>query len=453
MIRNDRKVHDHDTPINDKQSFPDTVDRAASYTGNTGPAQNGTYRQAQSVGNPILTETNTGSATLILPSQAISDVSPMNKNIVDDSLLYPRRKRLPLPVPRFTREQARRTNKYDPKTIAWAVLIATGRHATMKPLNDDFSNLKKLHPDSFDNTSDLEEIPWQLYDPDPNYVDKVDSDIEMEGTAAVESRMVDVDSDIEIVSPHFSQSTTKTIAFDSDRMMMTKDVAQGDGITRSSTMGNHMTPKAQGIQNNQKSKPNLVDLTTITPRNKLSTSTNSPVESSIKRGRGRPRRNPLANSPATSVKYNKMSLTPNNDESESNKHKRPRLSVVSMPEPALHGSSDHGLSDHACRWENCGAELHNLPTLYKHVMKKHKPDESYGRYQCFWDGCKKDKRHEQPSGIASSVSPRDPASSSQRKEFPSLETWESHMLLDHLEKIRGSVGEGPIGGFGASSET
>ncbi|KAI5290080.1 hypothetical protein KEM54_002495 [Ascosphaera aggregata] len=75
-------------------------------------------------------------------------------------------------VKKLDREKALKIMMYDPATIARDILIAAGRHPTMRPLNE---HLKVLHEfSSVDNESDLATFRWDIVDP----VDSIPSDLE-----------------------------------------------------------------------------------------------------------------------------------------------------------------------------------------------------------------------------------------------------------------------------------
>lgn len=42
-----------------------------------------------------------------------------------------------------------------------------------------------------------------------------------------------------------------------------------------------------------------------------------------------------------------------------------------------------------CHWRGCSSELHDFPTLEKHVTKVHKSQSRNGEFECKWDKCGK----------------------------------------------------------------
>ena len=66
--------------------------------------------------------------------------------------------------PMNTRRDARRRSSYDPKSIARDILVASGKHPTMAPLNQHLDGLRDRFI-SVDSNSDLSTFQWNLVDP------------------------------------------------------------------------------------------------------------------------------------------------------------------------------------------------------------------------------------------------------------------------------------------------
>lgn len=80
-----------------------------------------------------------------------------------------------------------------------------------------------------------------------------------------------------------------------------------------------------------------------------------------------------------------------------------------------------------CEWQGCKAELLNLDTLKKHLVKVHGREVDGGRgYQCVWRDC--DRQPGEGGG------------------FSDLEQWFSHVDHEHLQPIAWKQGDGPTGG-------
>lgn len=70
-------------------------------------------------------------------------------------------------VKKISRRKAARSLTYDPKTIARDVLLATGRHPHMAPLNNHMLPLLSIMGVYMDKGCDLETLRWDLIDPVP----------------------------------------------------------------------------------------------------------------------------------------------------------------------------------------------------------------------------------------------------------------------------------------------
>jgi len=70
-------------------------------------------------------------------------------------------------VKKISKRKAARVSTYDPKTIARNVLLATGRHPNMAPLNSHLFPLLAALSNYMDKDSDLETLRWDLIDPVP----------------------------------------------------------------------------------------------------------------------------------------------------------------------------------------------------------------------------------------------------------------------------------------------
>lgn len=64
----------------------------------------------------------------------------------------------------MNRRDALRRSSYNPKTICRDILVSSGKHPTMAPLNSHLEILRKSF-DNVDNTSDLSTFNWDLVDP------------------------------------------------------------------------------------------------------------------------------------------------------------------------------------------------------------------------------------------------------------------------------------------------
>lgn len=79
-----------------------------------------------------------------------------------------------------------------------------------------------------------------------------------------------------------------------------------------------------------------------------------------------------------------------------------------------------------CQWGGCSAELHNLDTLKKHIVKVHGTENDANKYECWWKGCGAATRHE--GKVAN---------------FDTIEEWIGHVEEKHMNPIGWKLGDGP----------
>jgi hypothetical protein len=99
---------------------------------------------------------------------------------------------------------------------------------------------------------------------------------------------------------------------------------------------------------------------------------------------------------------------------------RPPKAVVEAKKPEVE------FNVYKCEWEDCGAELHNIDTLRKHVLKVHGKKTVEGDYECAWAGC----FHED-----------------EVTAFDDMVTWMEHMETSHVKPITRTLGDGPRSGL------
>ena len=90
-----------------------------------------------------------------------------------------------------------------------------------------------------------------------------------------------------------------------------------------------------------------------------------------------------------------------------------------------------------CQWEDCPAELHNLETLKKHIIKH--GDRYDGPFPCLWEGCGKAKPNDEDEELnkGSGEEVRQPL------EYATKDIWAKHMDRRHLAEYAWQLGDGP----------
>ena len=98
----------------------------------------------------------------------------------------------------------------------------------------------------------------------------------------------------------------------------------------------------------------------------------------------------------------------------------------------------------SCKWRGCAAKLHNLDTLRRHVRKIHGLSKNDKTLECRWEGCGK------------KVSIMDPRTGSigekhQYLSFGDFGVWTNHIEQSHLGPIGWLRGDGPAAGFSGTN--
>lgn len=339
-------------------------------------------------------------------------------------------------TPRWTREQARRTSSYDSKNIAYALLVTTGRHPKEQALNAQFMALKRRLPHIFEEMSDLNQIPWDLIDPAPLSptppldMDGLQSAIGDSNDPIKVDEIVDVDSGLVQVVPRRRgrplkvKSTAGNLLFRLGTPKGRVDLLKG---------GKSSGKRSRGSGSQGATTP------TGAPRNHTGEINSSP---STPGGDGFIIGNSCATEPSTTqASYsagtpmvNLSHRTPREMEGSSNRKRK--LDAGGKPSQQF--------KIYKCRWQDCGAELHNFDTLTRHVFRKHKLCADFGGYPCRWAGCFK----EVTIGYKAGNGLNKKEVQKQRLDFTSEEDWDTHMLEKHLDNVKHAYGEGPMAGFG-----
>ncbi|TKA60095.1 hypothetical protein B0A55_12444 [Friedmanniomyces simplex] len=361
------------------------------------------------------------------------------------------------------RDRVARKSRYDVRTIARDVLLATGRHPDMRALNAHLNAMAKLlgdHGGSFEidgqrgNRSDLSTIRWDIIDVAEPAKPKAEK-VKTQPAAMLAEETADADDEDD--EPALTQTVRQA-------------VDNGDG-----TMGfvSVQQPVDGNIKKKRGRKPAHTLPSTETASFANGTGERRRVTLGEPRGAGTPtQRAPAQGTPASAptglaVGYSQFRQL-DADGNVVKKKGRPfgwRKSVHSReaqgltppkPGPArgpnkkAAGAGERALVEPKyqvwkCRWRECGAELHNLDTLKKHVIKVHGVANGRREFECLWEGCEggsggeggahvgkgKGKAEEEEDEVAS---------------FPDLARWLKHVNQLHLQPIAWKLGDGPRGG-------
>ncbi|RMY25076.1 hypothetical protein D0866_11217 [Hortaea werneckii] len=341
------------------------------------------------------------------------------------------------------RDRVARKNKYDSRTIARDVLLATGRHPDMRSLNAHLYSMQKLlstHGGGYESEagrgdrSDLSTIKWDIIDPElPG--EKAESKKPMPIPARDEDLAADADDEDDGVP---ALSPRGLVSFDNGDGTASR-AAVPDPIGAKAPKRRGRPPKyntaAGGLGAFRVSTPNRQAAGGGHP-NSAPTARSAPTGSSTPGGSGATgyaaframdeSGNPVKKK-GRPVGWRKaihsreaQGLAP---ASGANSHQggpsRPRQSQ--QPAPVV----EPKYQVFKCKWKDCHAELHNLETLKKHVIKLHGKPNANRKFECLWDDC--------------NVLP-----------LADVTVWTKHFDRQHLQPIAWKQGDGPRGGISDS---
>ncbi|KAK4544946.1 hypothetical protein LTR36_003851 [Oleoguttula mirabilis] len=376
------------------------------------------------------------------------------------------------------RDRVARKSRYDPRTIARDVLLATGRHPDMRALNAHLNTMQRLlgtHGGGYEteggrgDRSDLSTIRWDIIDPaEPQSAKTAKVAGKRLRGAAASGEDTTTDADDEDDEPAPSIHVTHQIVDNGDGTQQYVSVyAQLNGKDkpkkrrgrppRSSMPGINFIPSTQGGERQHVSigQRDLAD--TPNQRTFAATAPRSAPAGGRAAG-GSPAGTPSGNAPIGYAAFRHVDDSGN----VVKKKGRPfgwRKSVHSREaqglEPAKTGQNpgsrlrqSQGPKDAnliepkyqawKCQWKGCQAELHNLETLKKHVVKLHGKPTDGGVYDCLWQPCEAESEHVvgKGKGKASGVA-----------SFSGIDSWMNHIDKEHLQSVAWEQGDGPRGGM------
>ncbi|KAK5112588.1 hypothetical protein LTR62_003902 [Meristemomyces frigidus] len=345
------------------------------------------------------------------------------------------------------RDRVARKNKYDTRTIARDVLLATGKHPDMRGLNSHLNPLLNLlahhggSGGSFDdgqrgNRSDLSTIRWDIIDPElpsanarkvkiPALIteDTADADDEDDEPAAIRT----------VQQARDNGDGTTTYVSVNERVGSQKIKKRLGRPPRHSLPGTiniaHSDTPARQVVSGQTTTPSTALTGTAlgySAFRKLDENGN-PIKT-----KGRP------------VGWRKSV------------HSREAQGLTPPKPGASRGPKKNSTSTKPlveaepqiwyCLWRDCDAQLHNQDTLKKHVVKIHgRANER--QYECLWRGC------DAVAAIRDVGKGKGKLLKDEEGEFatfPDLKGWLWHVDDKHLRPIAKRQGDGPKGGVASN---
>jgi len=369
--------------------------------------------------------------------------------------------------------KARNVRAYDVKTIARDVLLATGKHPDMLPLNWHLEPLRAIYPKQIELHSDLTTLRWDVLDPgDPVSLDSDDRD----------SVIADGDADDEIedepailpvaarVAVGVGGSATTTPTTYPPRGPIKGTFGPASAVPRkrgrppkNSYNGSGVSQRPAGLDNGEPSQPRPSQPHHHgdgSGRRQFSFVSGNQIASA--NGSGTPANNrPVTSTPASvpagqGVGYSQFQQQLDENGKPIKKRGRPvgwRKSIhmkttpggssgamPSKKEAALGAPPEVRYAVYECKWEGCKAKLHNLETLKKHIHKLHGIADNKGRFTCKWDGCSKMVQiADKETGDVSQIP--------QYHHFPNQELLLEHVDKAHVGPVAWKLGDGPPGGL------
>lgn len=427
---------------------------------------------------PSLDTPQVDSTPATVPSASLSNVQPPSQLQIYETqppTMTPTRPSGPPPIPfdhpvrsvlvvePLERKRALRRSHYNPKTIARDVLLATGRHPEMQNLNAHLNTLRQAfaaHGMQQHPGVDLTTFRWDIVDPGgppPGAgAQLLGDDLVEDADLGFEADADDSDDNDSILGPSPS------------RPIVVNGISQNSAAA--CTAPAHPLPGQKRIGRPWKHSQLLRTANSATPDTK-----NPP--SSLPNHKGRPHGRPSGggggdsnNSPSA---YAALRESQSAQGSGAAKRGRPVGWRKWMQKtPSGGGGGDKPTKNkppppepepryqiYKCGWAKtvdgrdapCGAELHNLATLRKHVFKLHGQregdggeDNPQGQLPCHWVECAKVVADRQGPRVTSRLQPLLVAEE---------RAWRAHIESEHLRPIAWDLGDGPAGGVSSANES
>ena len=355
------------------------------------------------------------------------------------------------------RSVALRKSRYDPRTIARDILIATARHPFQRGLNAHLEPLK-ARLTMVDGSSDLSTFRWDIVDPGgpPVGSSNMSTPSEVQNKSYIgpddssSSRAVLGGVKLPVgrgpLRPTRGDGSIRGRGGSSLQQTQTRIPAQPSGLRFSSTVESNFAVVIESTApetshdsgHPRKNRPDGIDsasparLRSRPPKNLSATSqlvTPSPK---------RIGRLPKSLSSGIGMRGNSAGRKAGgpriHPQSESKPLGRPRKSDPKLVTPKF--------IPFLCEWRGCKAELHNLETLRRHIYSVHNKAKAYGAIACQWSKCGLTRQVHDESTPKSTPEPK---FVHEDHEFAGMEEFMDHMEKAHLIPFAWHMGDGPRG--------
>lgn len=385
-------------------------------------------------------------------------------------------------------KKAKKVISYDVKTIARDVLLATGKHPDMLPLNGHLEPLKNIYPKQIDHLSDLTTIRWDILDPgEPVSLDSDDKDsVIADGDADDES-----DHEPAIPRPAVVRATVGVGGGSGEIMVSAHHRAPVKGtfgtLIPKPHRGRGRPPKSAyvgstgsqgvrqrpfGFENGETPQPrsgqpyqrgddaDRRQSAAARPNNQYTIASGSGTPANSNRQFSTPLSAPAGSSGGVGYAALRQVQVDENGNpikkkgrpvgwrknlhqagvgllaggsGDPNMGKKKAADVSAPPPPVTY-------AEYACKWDGCRARLHNLATLKKHVNKVHGKPDPKGCFTCKWEGCPKMIQvADKDTGEVREMP--------QYHHFPNQELMLEHVDKAHVGPIAWKLGDGPPDGL------
>ncbi|KAL9091792.1 MAG: hypothetical protein Q9159_001164 [Coniocarpon cinnabarinum] len=313
---------------------------------------------------------------------------------------------------KIARSKVLRRSKYNPKTIARDVLLASGRHPDMRHLNAHLDILRSLKAKE---DVDLSTVRWDVIDPGGALPGAGISTEPLPEDELDDTLFADDESSDDETLP----GTTQDVATRSGAVAISTAATPGVRIRQ------YKPRKSDPTGVRQVATPNKP-----APTGSASTSSYSALRAASgdvkKKGR-----------PVGWRKWMQKDRQEGGSPAPPTGPKRKGRPPGSASKPPPKPPSPE-FPSFKCEWEGCSAELHNLDTLRRHIFKIHGEKRAAGEWVCRWKGCSK------TIGVADG--PRT-VPKIVKQTFEGGTQWRKHVEDEHLLQIQWKQGDGPAAGL------
>lgn len=315
--------------------------------------------------------------------------------------------------------KAIRRSEYNPKTIARDVLLACGRHPDMRHLNAHLEVLKTAFHQVVDNSVDLGTFRWDIADPGGPAPGSgaLAAPTGFDASEIFDDADDEEESDAEPIPVRVVVGPSGASAVEPGPLIAPAPVKKRPGSEGIRTHANANETDSRNTRTTGRPSQRVTDTPAVSGYAALRALQGPQLDefgNPVKK-RGRPvgwrkhmQKDGAGGTPA------------------------PKAAAAKPPSP------EPVYQVYKCEWKDCGAELHNLATLRRHIFKLHGKPASNGQYPCHWNDCGRVQTIVEGGRTVARLT---------NQEFPEKPQWQDHMENQHIKPIAWEFGDGPAGGL------